>query len=153
MTESNVPDTHSVSRTDQSDDRAQSDADQILNTEKLDQLIMAAEDMEKSNNQLSAALVEYKAAARRHYLTLAILLILTTLGVVQNVEAYQGREQIKDCIEPGGQCYQRSVQRSANVVSKVNEHSAAAAAAAAACSQTFTGYVAVKACVDKALAK
>lgn len=172
-----------VSPTDQTSDRAQSDADQAVTVEVLDKLISAREQADtdqtvtvsmldrltessdsliQSNLQLAAATVmatqrETIASRRFHWKMIALgvitllTLIMITLQTVQatsqqrallhNQDAILATQKlILDCSTPGGQCYKQESQRKA-----------AATAAAAACGKSFTGYPAIKACVDKTL--
>ena len=61
---------------------------------------------------------------------------------------------VKDCVTPGGKCYERGQSQTAAAVGSLNEASVAAASAAAACAATpgVHGYVAIKRCVDRTLA-
>ena len=61
---------------------------------------------------------------------------------------------VRDCVTPGGKCFDEGQKRSSGIVNALNQGSAAAAAAAAACADRpgVSGYRAIKACVDATLA-
>lgn len=150
------PPTIAVSPTDQSSDRAQSDEDQALNTEKLDRLITGTDDLTKSNETLALAMVEYqeraKTAASRFRLTMAALgvltiLVLSAIGYVlakvnESVAGSVGaRREIISCVTPGQPCYDQAQVRSAalvtGLVDAIARDGRTIAARAAACAPEY----------------
>lgn len=133
----------------QSSDREQSDADQALNTTKLDALIESSDKLTASNERLALAMVEYQERARLarvrfrwSMVAVAVVAVVALVGIyVQLNTAAQARAQLGDCIQPSGHCYQQGQERTAAaitaIVQAIGVDDRRVAARAAACAPAF----------------
>lgn len=127
-------------------DRAQADANQVAVIAKLDELASESRGASASSDRLALAMVEYqeraKTATRRFRTTLIVfgLIVAAILTVGALVIARLGddlangaatRNQIVDCVQPTGKCFQRGQRQTGEVVGTVNQVSTLAAACAA----------------------
>jgi len=127
-----------VSPTDQSSDRNQSDADQKITVGMLADLTTSSDSLIQSNLQLAAAPVtatEREATARKRFrwsmLALGVATLLALAGIfVLLVSAQHSRNQLADCIQPTGRCFQEGQARTGKAVGSINQITVLAAACA-----------------------
>lgn len=91
-----------------------------------------------------------KQTATKHFvsalvgLAIGLVVVVVVLGLTQirstqtvGVEKSDARDQalalVKDCVQPGGKCYQRSQDQIAGAVGDISKANAIAAAAATSC--------------------
>lgn len=138
----------------------------------VDQTAIMAE-LERLNEgaeTVAAALVLAKVSTRRFFVTVVLALVtIVAIGLAvlavqhgqvdrdsrsadQRARIIDLQQQIVSCTTPQGACYKRGQAQTAKAVGTLSQQSAAASAAAAACAQTLSGYVAIRGCVDRAIA-
>lgn len=152
--------------------RKQADDDQVALLERIDQ----------RSYELTAAVLARNAKDDRDRRRFAILLgvafaTIALIGLVavgylrgqtsrdertearaaeQRASVVAAQKQIADCVTPTSKCYRDEEMRRATLVAgavaATAQANVAASSAATACAQTNQGYVAIKACVDRALA-
>lgn len=159
MTEQPPQEAVAVSRADRSSDREQSDADQAVTVAALDRLAKSSDALTVQADDLAdAARAELFAASaqRRRFMwfmgIMAVVVAISLIGlyiqtsksndVLSGTKAARASQhrlsnEIKDCVEPTGQCYKDSQARTAAVVAALNLGTKVAAALAAACAPDY----------------
>lgn len=147
-----------VSPQDRSPDRTQSDADQLLNTGKLDELINTSREL----TEVSAAnIAANRRQRRRDRMSLAsfcvLMVALSVIMVVVVSSSHNNGKVIKDCVDTTGQCFKQAQARSAKliagVIRSINTAALTDAGLAAACAPNYVRLpmdkriVAIHACI------
>lgn len=164
-----------VSPEDQSPDRTQSDADQVLNSDRLDELIATSRELTKVSAESVAAARDEVIAGRKQRRRFGILIIGLGIAIVvalagvyvsmqaghangkQNTELSRTNSRllkvIRSCVEPTGKCYRDAQARTGNVVRSLNNAAVTDAGLAAACAPNYVHLpidkriVAIHACI------
>lgn len=104
--------------------RVQADADQVITVERLDKLIETSQLLADSAVDVADSTrqeMQTAARTRRRSLITLLLMVLLTMALlvpllVITVSGVHARKELKDCVTPGGKCFQDGQSRTANVV-------------------------------------
>lgn len=104
--------------------RTQADADQVITVERLDNLIAASQRLSASAVDVADSTrqeMRTAARARKRFMVTFFLIVLATFSVLIallliGVSGARARHELKDCVTPGGKCFQGEQTRATKIV-------------------------------------